>query len=187
MIRFFNLWLFYLAGYVFSYIFQEWANRKRGEPFDDPEFLFRDKKTVPIALLWLFGGLAIALFVPLNLGLLFYVGLAIVLIGLAVSTAGLYSFAHHSGLTTSGIHRYSRNPLYLGTIVFLLGLTVMGFSGNDLLWSLIFLAYCVVSIPYLHWTITLEEQFLSSKYGSPYLEYLRNTHRYIGITEKKSE
>jgi protein-S-isoprenylcysteine O-methyltransferase Ste14 len=187
MIGIFNLWLFYLAGYVFSYLFQEWANRKRGEPFDDPEFLFRDKKTVPIALLWLFGGLAIALFVPLDLGLLFYIGLAITIIGLAVSTAGLYSFARHSGLTTSGIHRYSRNPLYLGTIVFLLGLTVMGFSGKDLLWSMIFLAYFVVTIPYLHWTIKLEEEFLSNKYGSPYKEYLRQTHRYIGIRNKGSE
>lgn len=186
MIRVFNLWLFYLAGYVFSYIFQEWANWKRGEPFDDPEFLFRDKITVPIALLWLFGGLAIALFVPLDLGLLFYLGLAVWIIGLAIGTAGMYSFAHHAGLTTSGIHRYSRNPLYLGTIIFLLGLTVMGFSGGNILWSLVFLAYFLVSIAYLHWTIRLEEGFLSGKYGAPYVEYLRHTHRYIGFGNKGS-
>lgn len=187
MIGIFNLWLFYLAGYVFSYLLQEWANRKRGEPFDDPEFLFRDKKTVPLALLWLFGGLAVAVFVPLQLGLLFYVGLSIYAAGLAVAAAGMYSFAHHSGLTTTGIHRYTRNPLYVGTIIFLLGLTVMGFSGRHLLWRLIFLAYLMLTIGYLHWTIMLEEQFLVGKYGTSYEEYLRQTYRYVGIGNKRSE
>ncbi len=187
MIGIFNLWLFYLASYVFSYALQEWANRKRGEPFDDPEFLFRDKITVPLALIWLFGGLAISLFVPLHLGVLFYVGLAILAIGLAIGAAGMYSFANHSGLTTTGIHRFSRNPLYLGTIVFLLGMTIMGFSGGDLLWSLIFLAYLLLSLVYLHWTIRLEEKFLTNKYGPPYEEYLRRTYRYVGVGRRRSE
>ena len=73
----YNLWLFYAIGYVFAYSTQVWANKKRGEPFDDPEFLFSDKKIVVIAMIWLFGGLIISIFVPVNFGFLFYIGLTL--------------------------------------------------------------------------------------------------------------
>ncbi|MFX1574168.1 MAG: hypothetical protein ACFFB0_15600 [Promethearchaeota archaeon] len=56
MIKIYNLWLFYVIGCVIAYSMQLWANKKRGEPFDDPEFLFSDQKIVVIAMAWLFGG-----------------------------------------------------------------------------------------------------------------------------------
>ncbi|MFX1514108.1 MAG: hypothetical protein ACFFCQ_16130, partial [Promethearchaeota archaeon] len=65
-----NLWIFYVAGYAIAYSLQIWANKKRGEPFDDPEFLFQGKKIIVPAMIWLLGGFLISLFVPVNFGFL---------------------------------------------------------------------------------------------------------------------
>ena len=105
-----NLWIFYGISYIIACSTQVWANHKRGEPFDDLEFLLADKKIVVIALIWLFGGLTISIFVPVNFEVLFYIGFPIFILGLVIGEIALYSFAHNKGLTTSRIHHYSRNP-----------------------------------------------------------------------------
>jgi protein-S-isoprenylcysteine O-methyltransferase Ste14 len=94
----------------------------------------------------------------------------------------LYSFAHYRGLVATGIHRYSRNPEYVEWVLVLLGLTLMGWSGS--IWSILFLTYFIVAIPYFHWTVLLEERFLANKYGMSYREYLRNTSMYIGVSKR---
>ncbi|MFX0093742.1 MAG: methyltransferase family protein [Candidatus Hodarchaeota archaeon] len=180
-----NLWIFYVAGYAIAYSLQVWANRKRGEPFDDPEFLFHDKKIVVIAMIWLIGGFLISLFVPVNFGLLFYPGLFFAIIGLIIGGLALYSFAHTPGLSTTRIHRYSRNPIYVGWTIFFLGLTLIGWSES--VWSFIFLLYFIITILYFHWTVRLEEAFLIKKYGETYQEYLKTTPRYLGIPKKSQE
>ena len=177
-----NLWIFYGISYIIAYSTQVWANRKRGEPFDDPEFLFADKKIVVIAMIWLFGGLAISIFVPVNFGVLFFIGFPIFVVGLVIGELALFSFAYHKGLTTSRIHHYSRNPIYVGTTIMYLGLTLMGWTES--VWSIIFLIYFIITIPYFHWTVLLEEKFLIKKYGDTYKEYLKNTPRYLGIPRK---
>ena len=176
-----NLWIFYVVGYIIAYSVQAWANRKRGEPFDDPEFLYSSRKIIAGAMTWIIGGFIISLFVPLNFGILFYIGLISAGVGMAIGVLALYSFAHNSGLTTTRIHRYSRNPIYLGWTIFFLGLTLVGWS--DSLWSIIFLLYFFITMPYLHWTVLLEEKFLVNKYGESYKKYLEKTPRYFGIPE----
>lgn len=173
-----NLWIFYVVGYAIAYSVQTWANRKRGVPFDDPEFLYSSKKIIAGAMIWIFGGFIISIFVPVNFGILFYVGFSLACLGMSIGVLALYSFAHNSGLTTSRIHRYSRNPIYLGWTIFFLGLTLIGWSES--LWSIIFLLYFFITMPYLHWTVLLEENFLANKYGESYQEYLKKTPRYFG-------
>ena len=174
-----NLWVFYVGGYIIAYSIQTWANRKRGEPFDDPEFLFAGKKVVAGALIWILSGFIISVFVPVAFGVLFYVGFSIAVVGMVIGSLALYSFAHNSGLTTTRIHRYSRNPIYVGWAIFFLGLTLIGWT--DSIWSIVFLLYLIVTIPYLHWTVLLEEAFLANKYGDSYQEYLDKTPRYFGL------
>ncbi|MEJ2252261.1 MAG: methyltransferase [Candidatus Lokiarchaeota archaeon] len=182
MISLFNLWLFYVVGYVVAYSTQIWANRKRGEPFDDPEFLFSDKKIIVIAMIWLIGGFAISLFVPVNFGILFYIGLFFYVLGLIIVEFTFYSFAQKKGLVTNSIHRYSRNPGYVGWTIFYLGLTLMGWSFS--IWGIIFMVYFIITIPYFHWTVLLEEKFLIKKYNESYKEYLKTTPRYLGKSKK---
>ncbi|MHA1745427.1 MAG: methyltransferase family protein [Promethearchaeota archaeon] len=178
MLKIFNLWFFYLIGYIFALFLQEWANRKRGQPFDDPEFLFGNKIIVPIAMLWLFSGFGISLFIEVNFDVLFFIGLIFYITGLIIGAIALYSFAHNTGLTTTRIHQYSRNPIYVSWIVFYFGLTLMGWSSS--IWSILFLVYFIITFPYFHWTVLLEEKFLVTKFGHNYETYLKETPRYFG-------
>ena len=102
-ISLYNLWLFYVLAYAIALPMQSWANNKRGEPFDDPEFLFRGNKIFAIAMIWLIGGLIISLFVPLDFGSLFYLGLFTYIDGMIIVVFMYYSFAHNRGLVTTGI------------------------------------------------------------------------------------
>ena len=174
-----HLWIFYVLAYAIALSVQTWANHKRGAPFDDPEFLFRGKKIVTIAMIWLFGGFFISLFVPLTFGPLFFVGLGFYVVGIVIGILALYSFAHHPGLVTTGIHRYSRNPIYVGWTLVIFGLSLMGWS--DSIWSLLFLVYFLITMPYFHWTVLLEEKFLAEKYGDTYREYVSHSPRYFGV------
>jgi protein-S-isoprenylcysteine O-methyltransferase Ste14 len=174
-----NLWLFYVVAYAIALPMQTWANKKRGQPFDDPEFLFRGKVIFPLAMLWLIGGFVISLLVPLVSGVLFIVGLCFYIGGLTVVGFTFYSFAHNRGLVTTGIHRYSRNPGYVGWVFVIFGLCLIGWSPS--FWSVLFLIYFIITPLYFHWTVLLEEKFLANKYGNSYREYLRSTPRYLGV------
>ena len=174
-----NLWQFYVLAYVIALPMQTWANKKRGEPFDDPKFLFRGKTIFPLAMIWLIGGFIISLFVPLDFGALFSLGLFFYLGGMIIVGFTFYSFSHNRGHVTKGIHRYSRNPGYVGWAFVLLGLTLMGWSAS--IGSIIFLIYFILTMPYFHWTVLLEEEFLANKYGNSYREYVRSSSRYCGV------
>jgi protein-S-isoprenylcysteine O-methyltransferase Ste14 len=172
-----------LATQLMRKLVAAWINSALSrQPFDDPEFLFRGKFIFPLAMLWLIGGFVISLLVPLVSGVLFIIGLCFYIGGLTVVGFTFYSFAHHRGLVTTGIHRYSRNPGYVGWVLVLLGLTLMGWSRS--IWSIVFLIYLIVTIFYFHWTVLLEERFLANKYRDSYREYLRNTSRYFGVSKR---
>ena len=137
------------------------------------------------AMIWLIGGFLISLFVPVNFGFSFYLGLFLAIIGLIIVGFTFYSFAHKSGLTTTKIYRYSRNPNYIGWTFFMGGLSLIGWSESG--WSIIFLIYFIITVGYLHWTVLLEEAFLATKYGDSYQEYRKKTPRYLGIPRKSQE
>jgi len=178
-----NLWVFYVLAYAIALPVQEWANHKRGKPFDDPEFLFNGPWIFTLAMVWLISGLIISLFVPVDFGPLFYVGLIFYIGGIFVGVLGLYSFAQANELVIQGIHRYSRNPLYVGWALAILGMALMGWSTT--VWSIAFVIYFIVTLVYFHWTVTLEEAFLLDKYGDPYRNYLNSTARYFGMPGRK--
>ena len=69
-------------------------------------------------------------------------------------------------LQQSGLHKYVRHPLYLGTILFLIGL----FFIFPLLSN--FISLVVITI-YVLLGIRLEEKKLISQFGSHYLEYAK--------------
>ncbi len=181
MANFLNLWIFYVGGYAIVYPLRIWAERKRGSPFEDPDLTSQRRVMIPAAI-WMIAGLAISIFVPINLGLLPAVGLVIAIIGIVVVGAVFYSFANQPGLATQGIHSYSRNPNYIGWTVYFLGLTLIGWSES--IWSILFLAYLIYTAIYLHWNVLQEEKFLLQKYGESYRKYLETTPRYLGAPRR---
>ncbi len=111
-----NLWIFYVLAYAIALPMQEWANHKRGKPFDDPEFLFNGPWIFTLAMVWLISGLIISLFVPIDFGPLFYVGLLFYIGGIIVGVIGLYSFAR-----TTELVKREHSPLLTESTVCRLG------------------------------------------------------------------
>ena len=78
-----------------------------------------------------------------------------------------------SSLVTSGIYRYSRNPMYLGLVLILLG------------WAFYlshFLSFVLLPVFILYMTrfqIQPEEQMMARKFGKTYQAYLNKVRRWI--------
>ena len=78
-----------------------------------------------------------------------------------------------SSLVTSGIYRYSRNPMYLGLVLILLG------------WAFYlshFLAFVLLPVFILYMTrfqIQPEEQMMARKFGKTYQAYLNKVRRWV--------
>ncbi len=120
-----NLWVFYVLVYVIAFPLRQLANKRRGEPIEDPEMLRQHKLLSALTFLWLFGGLAISLFVPLSSGILFYIGLVFYIVGMIIVASSLIALGE-PGLVRGRVYRYSRNPNYVGMVFVIFGLNADG-------------------------------------------------------------
>ncbi len=76
-------------------------------------------------------------------------------------------------LVTEGLYRYSRNPMYLGSVIFLLGMSVL--VGNVLSFVFPVLFFVIIDrmfVPY-------EEEKGEKEFGKKYLEYKKKVRRWI--------
>jgi protein-S-isoprenylcysteine O-methyltransferase Ste14 len=109
----------------------------------------------------------------------------IALLGLSISMAGVITFkrarttvdprkpADASVLVTSGVYRISRNPMYLGILLALIGWGV--FLGNALALLCAFLF-----IPYIsRYQIRPEERLLQVRFGTAFAAYKKQVRRWI--------
>lgn len=79
-----------------------------------------------------------------------------------------------SRVVTTGVFSFSRNPLYLGVICFLVGVAL----AIDLPWVLILLLPSIVACHVV--LIAPEERYLSDRLGDEYREYARTVNRWVG-------
>ena len=76
-------------------------------------------------------------------------------------------------LVTTGIFAHTRNPLYIGNILIILGLGII----SD---SVLFLAVFVPLFLFAYQAIVLaEEDFLREKFGADYEAYMRDVNRWL--------
>lgn len=116
--------------------------------------------------------------------LLIPVGIVLIIIGIGFIVLARREFAYFSqptdpGQPTSkvvntGVFAMSRNPLYLGSIIVLLGLAL----ALNMLWTLVMLLLSIIIC--LHVLIIPEEQYLAAKFGEEYKEYIASVHRWLG-------
>lgn len=78
-----------------------------------------------------------------------------------------------TALVTTGLYRFSRNPIYLGFAITYLGLAI----GLDSPLALILLAPCLLVVD--RFVIQREERYLQSRFGSAYALYLQRTRRWL--------
>jgi protein-S-isoprenylcysteine O-methyltransferase Ste14 len=118
-----------------------------------------------------------SIFVPLKLGTVwFYAGLPIYLLGLISYVMVWVGFATTppDKLVTTGIYRYSRNPMQLSQAVIFLGVGIAAAS-----WVFLLLAASYIVMP-LFW-VAAEERHCLKFYGDAYREYMNRTPRWLGI------
>lgn len=115
------------------------------------------------------------------------IGAALVLacIGLGFDVAGLVAFRkakttvnplrpeRSTQVVSTGIYRITRNPMYLGLVLVLLGLAVYLASPWALLGPLAFAAYIT------RFQIRLEEQALTTRFGAAYTAYCKQVRRWL--------
>ena len=89
------------------------------------------------------------------------------------TTVNPVEFKNVEKLVTSGIYKYSRNPMYLGMIMILISTTVYYLNFYSLLTPFIF--YFWIN----RFQIKREEVFLEEKFGQEYLSYKTKTRRWI--------
>jgi protein-S-isoprenylcysteine O-methyltransferase Ste14 len=100
-------------------------------------------------------------------------GLGVVLFRLANTTVNPMKPESSSSLIQSGIYRLTRNPMYLGMVIALVGLAVLlGTLG------------AFVPIPFFAWQIRRkfvlpEEAFLEGIFRGRYLEYKARVRRWL--------
>jgi protein-S-isoprenylcysteine O-methyltransferase Ste14 len=109
-------------------------------------------------------------------------GVAVVVLGLVPFILAFVNFGTSwrigidrqtpGSLVTGGIFSVTRNPIYVGFILFFFGIFFM----NGTWFFLIFSLLAVVAI---HFQILREEEFLKKQYGRSYEEYSARTARYL--------
>ena len=135
------------------------------------------QKTRTLMLIVFFTMMVYSIFLPLKLGTAwFYVGLAVYVLGFVISCAALLTIgATKPGEPfTTGIYRYSRHPLALGTLLPMIGAGIASASWLFLLLSVILM---VVS----HFLVVSEERATAKKFGAAYKEYMARTPRWLGL------
>jgi len=119
-----------------------------------------------------------SVFLPLKLGMTwFYVGLIIYLLGMTTYMIVMVNFATtplEQEPITKGSYRYSRHPMYLSSLIVLIGVGIASASWLVLLLSALYMVFTVIAVP-------AEERFLLQQYGDAYREYMNRTPRWIGI------
>lgn len=113
------------------------------------------------------------------------VGYAFITIGFIIGLSGVIEFLKHKTtvdptapsktktIVSSGIYKFTRNPMYLGMAIGLFG--IITFLGNalSLLTLVIFIWYMT------QFQIKPEEEALKLKFGEAYLIYLKKVRRWI--------
>ncbi|WP_373974844.1 isoprenylcysteine carboxylmethyltransferase family protein [Chitinibacter sp. SCUT-21] len=124
---------------------------------------------------------AVNLLLPLN-GLL---GVGLILLGVAIVLAGGWAFRQAQTtfnprtpdaareLVVSGVYRYSRNPMYLGFLLVLIGWA-------DLLANLASFAMLPLFVLYLNrFQIQPEERSMHALFGADFARYCQQVRRWI--------
>jgi|GEM_PF-209384 len=82
-------------------------------------------------------------------------------------------------LVTVGPYSYTRNPLYIGNMLFWVG--AASFSQN--IWVLL-VTIVVIAVQY-HLIVLAEERYLLGKYPKKYVKYCRETPRYFSLGARR--
>ena len=139
-----------------------------------------------VALMFIVIAYFLGRFAPLPFSapvILRYIGLAITFVGFLLGMAALIEFRkarttldpHGSAkqVVTSGIYRFTRNPIYLGFLLMVIGLPL----NSGLYWGFVLAPFYVFMMNRL--IIQHEEAYLEKKFGKTYTSYTSRVRRWL--------
>ena len=111
--------------------------------------------------------------------------LALLVVGQSISVGGMRSFRKAkttmnpfkpgaaSALVSDGVYRFTRNPMYVGLLITLLGWAAF-------LWQPLALVFLPLFVLYItRFQIKPEERVLSSLFGNEYADYMAKVRRWL--------
>ena len=113
-----------------------------------------------------------------------YLGIFLFLIGFNLMAACILSFATRGkgtlspadptqNLVIEGLYKYSRNPMYIGVLLMLIGQTVFFFS------TMLFVYSVIVFFGFHYFITRVEEPRLQKDFNGAYLAYCKKVRRWI--------
>src|SRR5262245_48089041 len=121
--------------------------------------------------------------VPEGDGLRWIIAGSLILIGLALAAAGIRDFSRAATpvptnqptrrLVTTGLHGWTRNPIYLGMFILYGGIGVAARSP----WTLILTVPLAIAIRY--GVVAREEAYLERRFGNAYRAYKARVRRWL--------
>ena len=99
-------------------------------------------------------------------------GWVIHILGVLVLGFSLVDYCRQEGLKTTGLYRFSRNPICMGYLLIFLGTTL-------LISSWFHLALTIIYQISVHWLILSEERWCLENFGEGYQEYINRVPRYF--------
>jgi protein-S-isoprenylcysteine O-methyltransferase Ste14 len=110
-------------------------------------------------------------------------GGSMILVGLALAAAGIRNFLRAGTpvptnqptrvMVTTGIHGWTRNPIYLGMFLVYAGIGIATRSP----WTLILILPLAITIRY--GVVAREERYLETKFGAAYRAYKASVRRWL--------
>ena len=111
-------------------------------------------------------------FFILSLGILVFINPVLKFIK-SKTTINPIQFEETNRLVTSGIFKYSRNPMYLGMLMIIISTSIFYLNIYSILTPFLFVFWIN------KFQIKREEIFLTEKFGKEYLSYKNKTRRWI--------
>lgn len=112
-----------------------------------------------------------------------WVGLPLLAMGIGISAwhsrlfhkldTNIYTFDAPGKLVTLGMFQVSRNPMYLGLLLALLGHSLL--LGSLAPFAIVFTFFVITD----RWYIAFEEKAMLQKFGEQYLDYKKRVRRWI--------
>jgi len=123
-------------------------------------------------------------FVPFSINLAFWIGLGIIIFGEVVFAMGFIAMQEHpekeQKVVDWGIYRMSRHSHQLAGIITDLGVIIMGWNPDSLIYTILWI-YLILQIIFSHFYILMEEGKNIEKFGQEYKDYMKRTSRYFGM------
>lgn len=137
-----------------------------------------------LGISWLLGMLIPLSVLPASLTVVaLMLGAPLCVLAAGIALSGIFAFRRAGThiephkpslvLVDDGPYRFTRNPMYVGLILLMLGISLM----VSLDWGLLIAP--VFALVLHHGVVLREEAYLENKFGDPYRAYLERTRRWV--------